>query len=469
MRGPVGAIYLGETHFPPALIAVVKIFLVRLIGHVPISGSATPMHKTATNAAERAQTRARVWWIAAGLALAVVLSGYIRCLAKYGDLTPMIRFGSEFEATVVPDIRAQTHHVHQGHGFDAQFYVQLGTDPLLLKPETPGAMDNTSVRPRRILLPALTWLLSAGGQAWLALWIYPLLNLVAWLALGVVVWRILRPASANLVGPDIGPRLAAGNAEGASTKVEPYEAKRIGAFLAIVLGPGVVESASRAVTDLPAFLLAFASLSLAGFGGAFVLSLAALGRETTLLAWPGRVGELRDWKTNGWRWLLDGAIAVTPLAVWMVSLHLRFGGGGAGVDGGNLGLPLSGLFTRLKEIAAHLSAQPVASVSDLILHPAIQCALLIVSVVTQMIFLLKKPRWNDALWRWGLLAGTLGLCLGWATWEAFYTVTRHLLPLHVAFNILLVRSETNERSAWLWLVIGNLHVLPRVLYWVGFH
>ncbi|MFT3870756.1 MAG: hypothetical protein QM715_20075 [Nibricoccus sp.] len=427
------------------------------------------MPPTATNATQRRQTRNRVWWIAAGLALAVILSGYIRCLAKYGDLTPLIRFGSEFEATAVPAIRAQPHHVHQGYGFDAQFYVQLGTDPLLLKPETPAAMDNQSVRPRRILLPLATWLFSAGGQAWLALWVYPLINLVAWLALGVVTWRILRPVPADVVGPDLGPCLAVSNGERASTKVEPYEAKRVGAFLAIVLGPGAVESASRAVTDLPAFLLAFASLSLAGFGGAIMLSLAALGRETTLLAWPGRVGDLRDWKKNGLRWILDGAICVTPLAVWMVSLHLRFGGGGAGVDGGNLGLPLSGLFTRLKEIAAHLSAQPVASVSDLILHPAIQCSVLIVSVVTQMIFLLTKPRWNDALWRWGLLAGTLGLCLGWATWEAFYTVTRHLLPLHVAFNLLLVRSETSSRSPWAWLIIGNLHVLPRVLYWLGFH
>jgi hypothetical protein len=331
--------------------------------------------------------------------------------------------------------------VHKGNGFDGQFYAQLSTDPLLLKAETPTAMDNVTVRARRVLLPVLTWLLSIGGQAWLALWVYPLLNLAAWLMLGVVAWRILRPTGTGVA---------------------------IGAFLAIVLGPGAVESASRALPDLPAFVIAFASLGIAGFGGAFMLSLAALGRETTLLAWPGRVGELRDWKTNWRRWLIDGALTVAPLALWMLSLQLRFGGGGAGVDGGNLGLPLSGLFARLKEIAAHLSAQPVASVSDLILHPALQCGLLIVSVVTQMIFLLKKPCWNDALWRWGVLAGALGLCLGWATWEAFYTVTRHLLPLHVAFNLLLVRSETGGRSQWWWLIVGNLHVLPRVLYWMDY-
>jgi len=402
--------------------------------------SSPPAEKAAASALKRGRTRAWAWWVAAGLALAVILSGYVRCFTKYGDLTPLIRFGSEFDATVVPSIRAQPHHVQNGDGFDGQFYTQLGTDPLLLKPETPVAMDNTSVRPRRIMLPVLTWLLSAGGQAWLVLWVYPLLNLAAWLALGVVTWRILRP-----MGNDVA----------------------VGAFLAIVLGPGAVESASRAVTDLSAFMLAFLSLGIAGYGGAVVLSLAALGRETTLLAWPGRMGELARWPTSWRRWLLDGAISVAPLAVWMVSLQLRFGSGGAGVDGGNLGLPLSGLFTRLKEIASHLSAQPVASVSDLLLHPAIQCGLLIVSVLTQLIFLLKNPQRNDALWRWGVLAGTLGLCLGWATWEAFYTVTRHLLPLHVAFNLLLVRSE--NRAVWFWLIIGNLHVLPRVLYWVDFH
>jgi hypothetical protein len=336
-------------------------------------------------------------------------------------------------------------------------------------------MDNTSVRPRRILLPVITWLLSAGGQAWLVLWVYPLINLVAWLALGVMTWRILRPSSGDLVGPDLGPRRVAGNGGEVPSKLGPYNIQKaggalaVGAFLAIVLGPGVIESASRALSDLPAFLLAFASLSLAGFGGAVVLSLAALGRSTTLLAWPGRVGELARWPTNWRRWFIDGAITVAPLAVWVVMLHLRFGGGGAGVDGGNLGLPLSGLVTRLKEIATHLSSQPITRISDLLLHPAIQCGLLIVSVVAQIIFLLKKPRWNDALWRWGVLAGTLGLCLGWATWEAFYTVTRHLLPLHLAFNLLLVRSETPSRSQWWWLIIGNLHVLPRVFYWVDFH
>lgn len=383
-----------------------------------------------------------IWWLAAGLALVVALSGYVRCIVQYGDLAPMIRFGREFETTVVPVVRAQPHHVQPGNGFDGQFYAQLSTDPLLLKPETALAMDNVSVRPRRILLPAVTWLLSFGGQARLALWVYPLINLFAWLALGVVVWRILKPQGEGLAA---------------------------GAFLAIVLGPGVIESASRALTDLPAILLAFLSLGVSGFGGAFVLSLAALGRETTLLAWPGRVGELTRWPTNWRRWFLDGALTIAPLAVWMVSLHLRFGGGGAGVDGGNLGLPLSGLLTRLREIAAHLSAQPIATLSDLILHPAVQCGVLVVSAVTQLIFLLKKPLWNDSLWRWGVLAGTLGLCLGWATWEAFYTVTRHLLPLHLAFNLLLARSETRGRSTWLWLILGNLYVLPRVLYWVDFH
>lgn len=380
-----------------------------------------------------------IWWVAAGLAAVVALSGYVRCVAKYGDLTPLIRFGREFDAVAVPAIRAQPHHVHEGNGFDGQFYAQLATDPLLLRPETAAAMDNTSVRPRRILMPAVTWALSAGGQARLVLWIYPLLNLAAWLALGVVAWRILRP-------------------EG--------EGVAVAAFLAIVLGPGAIESASRAVTDLPAFVLAFASLGIAGFGGAVLLGVAGLGRETMLLAWPGRVGELRDWKTNWRRWLIDGALVALPLAVWMLSLHLRFGGGGAGVDGGNLGLPFSGLVTRLKEIAEHLSAQPVTSAADLILHPAIQCSLLIVSVLTQMGFLIAKPRWNDGLWRWGVLAGVLGLCLGWATWEAFYTVTRHLLPLHLAFNLLLVRSES--RATWFWLIVGNLHVLSRVMYWVDF-
>jgi hypothetical protein len=362
---------------------------------------------------------------------------FIRCVIVRGDLTPMIRFGQDFDSSAVPALRSAPHSVQPGAGFDGQFYAQLSADPLLLKPETAPAMDNVTVRARRILLPLATWGLT-GGDMGRILWVYPLLNLFAWIGLAFVTWRVLRRES-GLAAP--------------------------AALLAIVLGPGAVESASRALPDLPAFVIAFASLSVPALGGAILLAVAALGRETALLAWPGRVGKIGDWRTSWRLWFMDGLITVTPLALWMLTLHLRFGGGQR-LDGTNLGLPLSGLIARLGEIAGQFSARPIASPGDLLLHPAIQSSILIVSVLVQLSFLVLRPRMDEPIWRWGVMAGVLALCLSWSTWEAFYTITRHLLPLHMAFNILFARNP--RRPSWLWFAAGNIYIIPRALFWLDY-
>lgn len=377
------------------------------------------------------------WWIAWVVAGVFIFLPFIRCVVVRGDLTPMIRFGQDFDVCAVPTLRSTPHSLQSGAGFDGQFYAQLSADPLLLKPETLPALDNVTVRARRILLPALTWALT-GGHMGRILWVYPLLNLFAWIGLACLTWRLL-PREAGFAAP--------------------------AALLAIVLGPGAVESASRALPDLPAFLIAFASLSVPMFGGAVLLAVASLGRETTLLAWPGRVGELADWRAGWRRWFVDGLITVTPLAVWMLILNLRFGGGQR-LDGTNLGLPLSGLITRLGEIAGQFSAQPIASGGDLFLHPAMQSTFLIISILAQLSYLMLRPRLEEPIWRWGMLAGVLALCLSWSTWEAFYTITRHLLPLHIAFNLLFAKSP--DRQGWPWFALGNLYIIPRALYWLDY-
>lgn len=339
---------------------------------------------------------------------------------------------------MVPVLRDRPHYVYPGPGFDGQFYVQLSTDPLLLKPETAPALDNVMVRAHRILLPIVTWLLS-GGSPGLVLWVYPLLNLVAWIALAVMAWRIL-------------PRTGVGGPA---------------AFLAIVLGPGAVESASRALSDLPAFVLAFASLSVPTLGGAVLLALAGLGRETVWLAWPARQSFDGPWWSHWRRWMLDGVITVAPLALWMISLQLRFWSDSR-VDDSYLGLPLSGVMSRFGEMTAQISTRPLSSVADLVLHPAMQSGMLILSMLAQFIYLVLRPQKQEAIWRWGLLSGVFVLCLSWSTWEAFYTVTRHLLPLHMAFNLLLVKASHPRSHRWMWFALGNLYAIPRVLMWISF-
>jgi hypothetical protein len=364
---------------------------------------------------------------------------FLRCVVVRGDLTPLIRFGQDFDSTTVPALRSVPHSIQPGAGFDGQFYAQLSADPLLLKPETAPALDNVTVRARRVLLPMLTWALT-GGNMGRVLWVYPLLNLFAWIALAVLSWWVLSRET-GLLAP--------------------------AAFLAIVLGPGAVESASRALPDLPAFVIAFASLGVPTLGGAMLLAVAALGRETTLLAWPGRMGDLAGCRTDWRRWLVDGLITVVPLALWMLSLHLRFGGGQR-LDGTNLGLPLSGMVSRFGEIVGQFSVRPIASTADLFLHPAMQSCFLILSVLVQLSYLIMRPRSEEPIWRWGVLAGVLALCLSWSTWEAFYTITRHLLPLHMAFNVLLAKTPGRQGRGWVWFVLGNLYILPRAMFWLDY-
>jgi hypothetical protein len=92
--------------------------------------------------------------------------------------------------------------------------------------------------------------------------------------------------------------------------------------------------------------------------------------------------------------------------------------------------------------------------------------MLITSVLSQAVFMIARPQWRHAAWRWGVLSGVFALCLDWKTWEAFYTVTRHLLPLHLAFNLLLAKTSSPRR--WTWFALGNLYVVPRALFWIGF-
>src|SRR5687767_607172 len=86
-------------------------------------------------------------------------------------------------------------YVHRDTGgYDGLYYAQIAHDPTLRDPELPRAMDDYPYRARRILAPALAWLFGA-GQPSLIIPAYALLNIVAWLALALLLWRILAVAS----------------------------------------------------------------------------------------------------------------------------------------------------------------------------------------------------------------------------------------------------------------------------------
>src|SRR5437870_5732871 len=72
-------------------------------------------------------------------------------------------------------------YVHRDTGgYDGLYYAQIAHDPTLRDPELARALDNFGYRARRILPPALAWLIGFGRPAWI-IRVYSLLNVGAWL------------------------------------------------------------------------------------------------------------------------------------------------------------------------------------------------------------------------------------------------------------------------------------------------
>lgn len=86
----------------------------------------------------------------------------------------MISAGSDY---ATPAVLMPGQPVRPGNGYDGQFYFYLAQDPLLRRPETAQALDNT-FRVRRYLYPALAWALSLGVRSRLPLALV-LLNVAA--------------------------------------------------------------------------------------------------------------------------------------------------------------------------------------------------------------------------------------------------------------------------------------------------
>ena len=82
--------------------------------------------------------------------------------------------------------------------------------------------------------------------------------------------------------------------------------------------------------------------------------------------------------------------------------------------------------------------------------------LTLVGLTTQAVVLSSRWHWKAAWWRVGVPYVGLLLVLGPAVWEGYPgAATRVLLPLTIAFNVLLPSS----RWFWpLWL-LGNLNML----------
>ena len=129
-------------------------------------------------------------------ALAYLVIGYSagRAVGEGGNPEVFIHAG---QAWLAPDLLPKGAYHETSTGYDGQFVFYLAQDLLLdgraasRDQAQSDHIDDVPYRYQRILLPALGWVLSAGGDPDLLVWALPLINLLAVLAATFALARVL--------------------------------------------------------------------------------------------------------------------------------------------------------------------------------------------------------------------------------------------------------------------------------------
>ena len=378
-------------------------------------------------------------------ALAILLSILWRISSPATGLTRLIVIGSEFAPHGIAAYRATPKYIdpYPPHrfGFDGQMYAQIALDPLLRDPELKTAIDDPPYRARRILLPWLAWLGGLGRPFWV-LNVYAALNFVFWIGLAVLLAFLFRPHG--------WPGLAG--------------------FAAMLLTCGLIESLWASLADLPGFFLMTLAVVLGGSSGAAALALAALTREASLLGLVGLWEFKPPWRRAMTANLRLTLIAATPLALWCAYVTWRLGVS-ASVHGDNFDWPFRGIMAKLGEFtitAGHGHIRWHRWYFELYKSPELHAVLTIVAVLTQCVYVLTHRAWDNRLWRVAACFVPYFLCISFVSWESHFTVTRHALPITLAFNLLLA---ARPRRSWpVWFLLGNCFVpfgIYQFYYYLG--
>ena len=368
----------------------------------------------------------RRWPLRSATLAAVVL--FLALVARFWHpvygLTALIQLDAPNDDLKIAAFREHPVYVHRDTGgYDGLYYAQIAYDPLLNSPELPRATDNLSYRARRILPPAIAWLLAAGQPAAIV-HVYSFLNVIAWLFLAALLWRLLVVADFR------------GWLEWAG----------------ILFSCGALCSVRLALTDLPMTALLAAALFAAERAhpksAAALLAAAALARETALLGAAGLV--TRPWISI--RNCFVGIFVAAPIFAWLAYIRWRLGPADAGWA--NLTLPVTGLIEKTVTAFSDLTL-----IGDKLL--AWTTLFAVVGIIVQAAFFATRWRlFAEAWWRVGAAYAALMLTLGTAVWEGYPgAFTRVLLPLTLAFNVLAHRN----RAAAAWLILGNLGIAAGLL------
>ena len=369
--------------------------------------------------------------VAIALALIAV---FIASVARYyhpkTGFTALIGFPVGDEGKP-PVMRTIPHHQYAGAGvYDGQFYAQRALDPLVRDPDFDRAMDLAPFRARRILFSWTAYLAGFGRPAWI-LEIYALQNVVAWLLLaGVLVWW-----------------------------VPPTTVKGLAVWAACLFSHGLLWSVRFALLDGPSLLLTVLAVRLAETGrpvaSAALVGVNGLGRETNLL---GALTLPLPRALRGWIRLAGmGILVVLPLLIWedyLRSIYRSTIAAGADLQTTR---PVEALIYSLGSVLRSVGRAGLFS-------PAGQNLCIIAPLVVQGLYLAVRPRPSSAWWRVGVGYLLLMLVLDRVLLDpGTGALTRVMLPLTVAFNVLLAQESRPSRLIP-WFFAGNLHLIPAI--WV---
>lgn len=335
----------------------------------------------------------------------------------------LIAFGGEQDGSRLSKLQKVDYYVARASaGYDAQYYVQIAMDPSLRNQGLRRAVDSLGYRARRILLPAVAYVAGFGQPSWI-LQAYALQNGLCWVALACMLWWWFPPVSwENFLR-----------------------------WVGVLASFGLCTSVIYSLPDGPSLLLIALGVRLLEKGRPWlataVLAVTGLAKETNLLgaaglaAPPGRAP--RAWLLLAVRGLLVAA----PLALWIAYIATTVG---PATDAGlrNFAGPGAGYARKWLDVVRDLPGVSGANPS------ALWSLFMLVSLTVQFLFLVLRPRWQEAWWRIGASYALLMVFLGHAVWEGYPGASsRVLLPMQLAFNVLVPAGRSWTIGL---LLAGNL-------------
>lgn len=340
--------------------------------------------------------------------------------------TSLICLGSELSSTSLKEVRAIPRTFIGTIGYDGQYYAQIAVDPSLQNPQLRHALDSPPYRAKRIFVSALCYVIGL-GRPWLIVQVYALINMVFYaLLLAALIYFIKPQTVRDLLG--------------------------IGA---IMWTTGCLVSIERALLDLPAAAFVFLAISMRSRWSLPIFSAAVLTKETSLLSmlavtWP------RSWRGKevcATVLLAAGAI-IAPFICWSYYVSGVFGGSIV-AQSHSVGAPLIGLIEKVycKSILLlpYLTKQSIVEL------------LATLSLIVEALYVMIRPRLDSPYWRMGIGFALLYFFLAEPALIEQIAYTRIVLPLTIAFNLLLLQYERRYFIGW--FCAGNVGLAGWVSRW----